>query len=344
MLEKALLYDSQGRPLKQNHRTNSSDWDEVQEFCRNVYMPYTVIPLDKGSRPNAIMYSVMIGRITVTRFSYGVSIHLKDFAPEAGNILVLTTIKGSLRHMIDQNNDAITKPGESFVADCSRADYWLEGDETHLQLNLTIPHSLMEEAAFKWYGFIPDDLLWTRRLKFGGLDSTWMALMEYTVRSISASGNKSPTDRICAHLEEIICQELLRNWANEAGIDLTKGARSAAPHYVRAAEEYMELNAKDAPTLGEIALHAGVSVRALSGGFRRFRGITPGQFLRERRLNGVRDSLLGANDGETVSEIASDWSYSNFGIFARSYKLRFGENPSKTLGRAVKAIHKNYNV
>lgn len=337
MLEKALLYDSLGRPLKQDHKTKSTDWDEVQDFCRNVYMPYKVIPLEKNSKPNAIMYSVKIGRINVTRFSYGTSILLKDFDPDAGNILVLTTIKGSLRHMVDKSNNSITKPGESFVADCSRADYWLDGDGRHLQLNLTIPHQLMEEISFKWYGFIPDNLLWTQRIKFGGSNSTWLALMEYTVRMISSAKFQSPSDRICTHLEEMICHELLRNWAQGAGMDLSKGARSAAPGYVRTAEEYIEKHVKDAPTLGEIALVAGVSVRALSGGFKRFRGITPGQFLRERRLNGVRSALLSASDGETVSQIISEWGYCNFGIFARSYKQRFGENPSDTLGRAIKS-------
>ena len=338
MLEKALLYDSNGRPIKQEHKTNSNDWDEVQEFCRNVYMPYQVIPLEKNSKPDAIMHSMNIGRITVTRFSYGTSIHLKDFDPDAGNILVLTTIRGGLRHMVDKNNYDITNVGDSFVVDCSRAEYWLEGDGTHLQLNLTIPHALMEDTAFKWYGFIPDDVLWTQRVKFGGTNSSWIALMEYILRAIGQVGPNKPSEKELAHLEELICHELLKNWALIAGIDLSKGARCAAPQYVRAAEDYMEKFAKDAPTLGEVAMFTGVSVRALSGGFKRFRGITPGQFLREQRLNGVRNSLLSARDGETVSQIVSDWGYSNFGIFARSYKQRFGENPSQTLSHAVKNL------
>ena len=136
--------------------------------------------------------------------------------------------------------------------------------------------------------------------------------------------------------EELICHELLRNWAQGSGVNLDKGARSAAPYYVRTAENYMETHAKDVPSLGEVALASGVSVRALTGAFKRFRGITPGQFLRERRLEGVRASLLSALPGETVTQIASEWGYVNFGIFARVYRDRFGENPSHTLGRAIK--------
>jgi AraC-like DNA-binding protein len=333
MLETALLYDAAGRPLRQDHRTRSTDWDEVQAFCRDVYMPYTVRPLGKLSRPKATMYSARVGRITVTRFSYGVPIHLQDFDPAAGNILVLNTLRGSLRHMVDASRDAMTGAGESFVADCSRADYWLDGDAAHMQLNLTIPHDVMEEMAFKWYGFVPDNRLWQARLKFGGPQSPWAALLDYVARSIALSPVQVESGAFGAHLEEALSVELLRAWAGEAGIRLEEGARAAAPHYVRAAEAYFEAMAREAPTIGAAAAHAGVSARAMSEGFRRFRGISPGAFLRERRLQGVRRDLVAAAPGETVASVASAWGYHNFGMFAAAYRERFGERPSDTLRR-----------
>ncbi|HMN73465.1 MAG TPA: helix-turn-helix transcriptional regulator [Rhodoblastus sp.] len=334
MFEKALLVDSRGRPIQQHHRTHSTDWDEVRHFCRSVYMPYRVQPLGRFSRPNATMYSARIGRITVTRFCYGVPIHLDQFDAAAGNILVLTTIRGGLRHMVERDATATTLCGESFVADCSRTEYWLDGDEDHLQINLTIPHGIMEDAAHRFFGFVPDDRLWRARIKFGGEGSAWLALLEYAIRSIAEAPDQMQDDRIGAHVEEAICFQLLRNWAHGAGVDLTGGARMAAPGYVRAAEDYMERHALAAPTMGEVAAAAGVSVRALTGAFRRFRNTTPGAFLRERRLQGARDALAAASPGETVSAVASRWGYVNFGIFARSYRERFGELPSRTLGRA----------
>lgn len=338
-LEKALLYDVRGRPLFTSQKTHSNDWDEVAEFCNKVYMPYTVIPLKKFSRPDAHMRSINVGNIVVTRFTYGAPIFLKDFDIDAGNIIVLNTIKGYLRHMVDAKRSAITSPGQSFVVDCSQTDYWLKGDHTHLQLNLTIPHKLMETTALRWYGFIPNHHLWQSRIKFGGRHSSWMALMQYLVSSISAIGDRDENNRLFSHLEELICHELLKNWAEEAGIDLHSGARIAAPYYVKKAEDYMEANAKAAPLLGDVALEVGVSVRALSGAFKHFRGVTPGQFLRERRLIGVRNDLLSACPGKTVTEIASEWGYVNFGVFAKVYRNRFGENPSQTLSRAIRLNH-----
>ncbi|WP_246525607.1 hypothetical protein [Thalassovita aquimarina] len=47
MLEEALALDANGTPICDDWPTHSQDWDEVQEFCRTVYMPYRVRPLER---------------------------------------------------------------------------------------------------------------------------------------------------------------------------------------------------------------------------------------------------------------------------------------------------------
>ncbi len=334
MFEGALILDAKGKQVTQHHKTHSADWDEVRTFCTSVYMPYSVRPLGRFPHPNASMYSAKVGRITATRFCYGVPVHLQDFDPGPGNILVLTTLQGKLRHGIDSNDSTVTCAGESFVADCSKTDYWLDGDKHHLQLNLTVPHKIMEETALRWFDFIPDDRLWKAKLKFGGKGSAWVSLLDFMVKAIAEMPDRAESGRIAAHLQETLCVGLLSIWARKAGVDLEHGARFAAPHYVRRAEAYMEENARSRPTLTEVASAVGVSVRALSGAFIRFRNMTPMAFLREQRLRGARKELLDANGSATVSDVAGNWGYVNFGIFAKSYQQRFGELPSATLRRA----------
>lgn len=325
MLEQALLSDGAGRPIAQDGRTASRDWDEVQEFCRRVYMPYRVRPTGRGLRPDATMHSAEVGRITLTRFSYGVPIHLDRFDPAAGNILVLNTLRGALRHP----GAAVTGAGESFVVDCSRTDYWLDGDDAHMQLNLTIPHEVMAETARRWFGAAPE-ALWTRRLAFGG--ARWQAFLAYVAQTIGPDRRVLGGAAMAAHLEELICVELLQIWAAGAGVPLS-APRTAAPHYVREAEEIMAAEARHAPQIGEIARRVGVSARTLSEGFQRFRGKPPRDVLRERRLDGVRAALLAADPGVTVTMVALDWGFANFGALAQAYAARFGEKPSQTLAR-----------
>ncbi|PZQ47628.1 MAG: AraC family transcriptional regulator [Rhodovulum sulfidophilum] len=331
MLDQALVADAAGRPIRQPGRTASRDWDEVQDFCSRVYMPYRVRPLGHNLDPDATMRQARVGGVIVTRFAYGVPIHLDTFDPAAGNILVLNTLAGALRHKLDRSAAAVTGPGDSFVVDCSRTDYWLDGDGDHLQLNLTIPHDLIAGVAHRWFGFVPDDRLWTRRLAFGGQGSRWQALLSYVARSIGADGR-------CAgamerHLEELICVDLLDAWAAGAGLRLADGARAAAPRYVREAEAILESEAREAPTIGAVAARVGVSARTLSNGFQRFRGISPRAFLRDRRLEGVRADLERAAPGETVTSVATGWGFANLGAMAGAYRQRFGEPPSATLAR-----------
>ncbi|WP_138467300.1 helix-turn-helix transcriptional regulator [Poseidonocella sp. HB161398] len=333
MLEEALLLDAAGAPVRHRGRTRSTDWDEVQDFCRSVYMPYRVRPLERLSRPDATMIPARAGRITMTRFSYGTGIHLDRFDPEAGNILVLNTLRGALCHQC-AGGSASTGPGESFVVDCTRTGYWLQGDADHMQLNLTIGHDVMEETALRWYGHVPGERLWGCRARFGGPDSAWLRLLDYAARALGGCGLLRPDSALARHLEEAICLELLRHWAAAAGVRLERGGREAAPGYVRRAEEILEAEAREAPSIGEVAERTGVSARTLSGGFRRFRGMTPREFLAARRLEGLRAELLEAAEGESVAAIAAGWGFANFGALAGRYRRRFGELPSETRARA----------
>lgn len=333
MLEHALVCDASGAPLKQHERSRSRDWDEVQEFCRKVYMPYRVRPLVPRALPDATMLAAQVGRITFSRFSYGTGIHLDDFDPTAGNILVLTTLRGALRHQAQQG-DASTGAGDSYVVDCSRTDYWLEADARHLQLNLTVPHDLVEEVAERWYGFVPGNALWTQRVKFGGVGSRWLHLLDYVVGSTAPGLPRPPKSDFERHLEELVCVELLREWAAGSGFTLEQGARAAAPGYVRRAEEILSTEAREAPSIGDVAARLGISARTLSEGFRQFRGVTPRSFLAARRLEGLRRELETAPAHLNVAEITRDWGFVNLGALAGKYRERFGELPLQTRARA----------
>ena len=128
------------------------------------------------------------------------------------------------------------------------------------------------------------------------------------------------------------------HWAKCAGLSLHDGARSAAPRYVRQAEEILTAEARDAPLIGDVAARVGVSARTLSEGFRRFRGVSPRAFLAAQRLDGLRADIRGAPPERTLTQIATDWGYVNLGALAGKYRERFGELPSQTRA-AVRHFH-----
>jgi AraC-like DNA-binding protein len=106
----------------------------------------------------------------------------------------------------------------------------------------------------------------------------------------------------------------------------------ARPIFLRRAEEFMASKLNDPPSLARVASVAGVSASTLTRAFRKRHGIGPMGFLKQRRLEAVRDRLLDIRDkGTTVTEIATEFGFFHLGQFASDYRKRFGEFPSSTL-------------
>ncbi|WP_151719690.1 AraC family transcriptional regulator [Gemmobacter serpentinus] len=339
MLETALLEDGQGRPLLQGKLNGTRDWAIVNDFCARAYMPLTSRPLTHGMDPEATMRMLKVGQITFSRFCFGTPTRADEFDPSSGNIIVVNTLRGSVRHPLGGNDAFDTRPGDSYVVDCSRTDYWNVADGNDLQLNLTIPHQLMEETALRWYGFVPGDELWRKRMVFGVGHSAWLSLLEYATRSLDARRDAIANPLIERRVEETISLELLQNWALSADLNLETGARAAAPHYVREAERLMTELAAEAPGVLDIAARLGVSARTLSEGFRRFRGFTPQDYLGRARLDALNRALNAAAPQATVSQIAAAHGYINLGALAVKYRRQFGETPAATLRRRQKRKH-----
>ncbi len=82
----------------------------------------------------------------------------------------------------------------------------------------------------------------------------------------------------------------------------------------------------------EIAAKFGVSSRKI---FRHFasRGTTMMDFVKDTRLQKVRQRLVAPGSKTTVTAVSLDCGFNNLGHFARDYRKKFGELPSQTLRR-----------
>jgi AraC-like DNA-binding protein len=101
--------------------------------------------------------------------------------------------------------------------------------------------------------------------------------------------------------------------------------------HVRRLEEWMDINVSEPVSVEDLARAAGVSVRSLQIACRRWRGCTPMDLLRRRRLDAAGEALRRAEPGATVTAVATEFGFFNFGRFAALYRDRFGETPSQTL-------------
>ncbi len=324
----ALLLDKNGKPTDQHLELTSKDWDEIAEVNDQVYMPYQVRAAKAHAAPNSTHHTCDIGSFSLSRFGYGTKVTLDQFDPEFGRGIVMTTIQGKLLHC----DVSETGFGESFLIDTSQTDYKVVASEDHLQLNLAFKHQFLEDLFERWRGYRADPKMWQQKFKFGGANSSWFALLEFASRVIAENPQEVLTGAIGKHLEEMLGLNMLNQWLTVSDGHFHE-RNSAAPRIVRQAEEYMRAHARQAPTRTEIAEHVGVCLRTLSSAFRDFRGTSPIEYLREIRLQGVRQDLLQSDPTIKINHIVSQWGYANFSSFSQAYRLRFGETPSETLKR-----------
>jgi AraC-like DNA-binding protein len=108
----------------------------------------------------------------------------------------------------------------------------------------------------------------------------------------------------------------------------------ALPNYVRRAMNFIEHNLCSHLDSDDIVAASGVGARTLYAGFRRFCGIGPVAWHRNRRLEQARRDLLASRSGtSTVTDIALKWGFTHFGRFSGYYCSAFGETPTDTLRR-----------
>jgi len=110
-----------------------------------------------------------------------------------------------------------------------------------------------------------------------------------------------------------------------------------APRSVRLIEDHVVAHCDQPLTPETLAQLAGVSVRSLFLGFHRYRGISPMRFLRQVRMQRVRQDLLAADAGTRVADIALKWGFTHQGRFSLAYQSCYGESPRDTLRTATQA-------
>ncbi len=99
-------------------------------------------------------------------------------------------------------------------------------------------------------------------------------------------------------------------------------------------EELFATHSNRALYLGEICAAVGVSERTLRVCCQEHLGMGPIRYLWLRRIHLVRRALVGADVRQTtVSRVAADFGFWEFGRFSVAYRKLFGETPSTTLRR-----------
>ena len=114
------------------------------------------------------------------------------------------------------------------------------------------------------------------------------------------------------------------------------GRRPLMLRSVRRAQDFLHSHVTEPLSLADVCRHLGVSARALQLAFKQDTGQSPMAYLRDIRLDRVRETLLQPDNHArtTVSQVAAQHGFLHLGHFAAQYHKRFGELPTQTLHAA----------
>lgn len=168
----------------------------------------------------------------------------------------------------------------------------------------------------------------TRARPAGAALRRWSAIVTAVARVIYEAESSPLLRREADRTVAVALLETFPHSALEAPRDLAV-PRSGR---LREAIDFMYAHAHEPLRTEQIADSARVGLRTLQSEFRHEFGVTPTDYLRRIRLDGVRSELRSSESGNvSVSDVARRWGFAHLGRFSASYAHRFGERPSTTL-------------
>ena len=309
------------------------DLEHAREYLGGVLVEARFAYLSQERRLDFRHRQAKLGSIAVNSMQYGPGIIVT--APPFGDFYLLQfTLTG--RCQLRQDGRCTDLPaGSVAVINPFRAfaKAWAPGTR---QLLIRIDRRLLEREFQAWTGSDK-----TERIEFDLSPVESMArvgTLTHYVRMLcdDLSNELSHLEHplVCDRIASALISTLLVSMPHNRGRDLEAAATSIAPFFVRRVEHFIEENARCAISLADLAGVAGVSMRALQLGFRRFRNTTPMAYLRALRLELARRELARAGrEGGSVASVANVCGLWHLGRFAGDYQTRFGESPSQTLRR-----------
>jgi AraC-like DNA-binding protein len=162
-----------------------------------------------------------------------------------------------------------------------------------------------------------------------GPAQSWLATLRLLLTELDRpDGPVQVSPAHTEHLERLVISGLILAQVNAHSAELARPQPRLRPRTVERVLALIEEHPDRPLTLTDLASHAGVGARRLQQGFHEHVGVSPMEYLRQTRLRRARHDLLHTED--SVTEIAFRWGFTQTGRFARMYRERFGETPSRT--------------
>lgn len=309
----------------------TDDLDAARQHITGLFVPHRLDVLGRRQVLDVRIGHAGIGGVSFVYHRHGAPVRvrpepLKDF------FLLQIPLCGEVRLKVDQREIYCSTGGAvmisptacvdmQFGADCDQLIVRVQNTDLKQQLETQLGRGLAAPLEFR-----PAVRLSTNAARevTAVLGLVAAALLHGHGLCSSAMGRK--------HLASLVLSSLLTCLNHNYTDDLAQSARRPEPIYVRKARIFMREHIRGAIAPADIAAAVHVSPRSLYYGFRTTLNTTPMRYLRDMRLDMVRDALAEVSRCQaSVTAIALEHGFQHLGHFCADYKRRFGELPRQTL-------------
>lgn len=163
----------------------------------------------------------------------------------------------------------------------------------------------------------------------------WQGLQSWEVLQVSPLARAACVDAIKAflaspqhdrmHLQQLLAEHLLALLSQGGVLPTVAGSFQRRQRIVASVRDHVLSHLDQAITVPQMCEQAHVSRRTLQYCFEDIVGMSPTQYLRRVRLNGVRRQLRYPPCGkQAIGAVASNWGFDNFSQFSSDYRKLFG--------------------
>jgi AraC-like DNA-binding protein len=311
--------------------TRTRDLDVARTFLGGVFTDHDLVA-DRGASLDFVHQQARLGALSVSVLRYGSEVEV--VAPPLPDFYLFQLMLSGRTAIAARGFEVELAPGSLFMMNPGIA-YRKRWDAEGRQLMIKIPRGELERrlmadlegASLRRVSFDARVLAPNERTR------SLFRLLGFLCQDLSdGAGLLSASLPLQRQVDDVVLTAILATVPHDRA-EALEGPRSpAVPRHVRRAEAYCRERFAEPIAATDLAAAAGVSERTLQDGFRRFRGTTPGQFLRDLRLDRARALLReGPVDQASVTRVALAVGFNHLGRFAQAYSRRFGEAPSATV-------------
>jgi AraC-like DNA-binding protein len=322
---------SDALPLGGHTSLRTSDLGEAREWVSRSLRPHRLELVESGAVLKLVHNVVDISPAAALHYiDYGCEIRVNPGALET-MVLVQIPLRGAAR-TICGDQEIVSTPSLASVAsptdplsmhysdDCPRLMVKLDREAVERRLALRLGRSLRTSIRFD-LGMRFDD----------PAARSWRAAVDLAFGD-AERGGLSTSALIAQSFESLLIDGLLEAQPHSYTQEMRSPATAARPRVISRAMALIDERCADPLTTVDIAERVGVSVRSLQDGFHTHLATSPMAYLRDIRMQRVRELLQIADPARTnVTTIALQWGFTHLGRFAQDYRRRFGEAPSQTL-------------